>query len=225
MTAVGLAMWASRITIPYYSAHGTVRNPALDARLAYLLPRALVVLAAFTAAYWVINAWSGHDQSVVDRGETLLFYEKPFAARFWSTFGWALCATAVFVLIACSLLLSWVGKIVLLAFLLPFFGAAVLGIIASNDRLHVDLQRRTVRSRALFRKPAYEISFDELRMLQVEKQAPRPGTKQMYRVIVKGRELPAPLGTYPSRKEALQFISRLKSVAGAARNLPTRPGA
>lgn len=215
-------MWAIRTAIPYIP-HGSVRNPELDARLAYLLPRALVVLAAFSAVYWIANAWSGHDQSVVDRGETLVFYEKPFNARFWGTFGWALCATAVFILIACTLLLSWVGKVVLLTFLVPFFVGACFGMLASNERLHVDLQRRTVRSRALFSKP-YEIAFDDLRLLHVEKQAPRPGTKQMYRVVLKGQPTPGPLGVYGTRKEALQFVSRLKSVAGAARNLPSRSG-
>ena len=202
---------------------GSVRNPELDARLSYLLPRALVALAAFSVVYWIANAWSGHDQSVVDRGETLVFYEKPFNARFWSTFGWASCATAVVVLIACTLLLGWVGKIVLLIFLVPFFIGALFGMLGSNERLLVDLQRRTVRSRALLGKP-YEIAFDDLRFLHVEKQAPRPGTKQMYRVVLKGQPAAGPLGVYATRKEALQFVSRLKSVAGAARNLPSRSG-
>ena len=215
-------MWAIRTAIPYIP-QGSVRNPELDARLSYLLPRALVALAAFSAVYWIANAWSGHDQSVVDRGETLVFYEKPFNARFWSTFGWALCATAVVVLIACTLLLGWVGKIVLLTFLVPFFIGALFGMLGSNERLLVDLQRRTVRSRALLGKP-YEIAFDDLRFLHVEKQAPRPGTKQMYRVVLKGQPAAGPLGVYGTRKEALQFVSRLKSVAGAARNLPSRSG-
>ncbi len=215
-------MWAIRTAIPYIP-QGSVRNPELDARLSYLLPRALVALAAFSAVYWIANAWSGHDQSVVDRGETLVFYEKPFTARFWSTFGWASCATAVVVLIACTLLLGWVGKIVLLIFLVPFFIGALFGMLGSNERLLVDLQRRTVRSRALLGKP-YEIAFDDLRFLHVEKQAPRPGTKQMYRVVLKGQPAAGPLGVYATRKEALQFVSRLKSVAGAARNLPSRSG-
>jgi hypothetical protein len=41
---------------------------------------------------------------------------------------------------------------------------------------------------------------------------------------LKGQPAAGPLGVYGTRKEALQFVSRLKSVAGAARNLPSRSG-
>lgn len=219
---MGLVSWVSRVAVPFYTSHQSLRHPELDARLSFLLPRALGFVLGFSILYWIINLWTGHAQSVVDRGDTLVFYEKPFSTRFWNTCGWALCGTAVLVLISCSLLLDWVAELIMLLLLVPFFVGTLFGMLSSNDRLHVDMRRRLVESRAWFGKPNYELSFDDLRLLEVEKQAPRSRAKQAYHVILRGRALPVPLGVYSTRKEALQFVSRLKSVAGAARNLPSR---
>lgn len=220
---MGLELWVSRVAVPLVTLHAPSSDPELQARLSFLLPRALAFVLGFAAIYWLVNVWSGHAQSVVDRGDTLVFYEKPFSTRFLNSCGWALCGAAVFVLIACSLLLPWMAELIMLLLLVPFFVGTLLGLLSSNDRLHVDLRRRSVESRGWFGKPHYELSFDDLRLLEVEKQAPRGRSKQRYHVNLKGRPLPTPLGVYASRKEALQFVSRLKSVAGAARNLPSRP--